>query len=216
MQRLATFMAVKEGKEEEYREAHRNVWSEILECIKRVGINNYSIFMRGSHLYSYLEVKDLARAMAELVADPINQKWQETMAPLMDVGAGVKDGSTLYLEQVFHAKGYTEKDIPMQRVGMYLRVKEGQEEAYKEAHRNVWSVIFEQIERTRMRNYSIFMKGRELFSYFEVEDLDKAMAELGADPENQRWQAYMAPMMDVNVGLDDGSTDFMEEVFHVD
>ena len=35
MQRVATFMVVKEGKEEEYREAHRNVWPEILEGIKR-------------------------------------------------------------------------------------------------------------------------------------------------------------------------------------
>lgn len=102
MQRVATFMLVKEGKEEEYREAHRNVWPEILEGIERAGIRNYSIFMMGRQLFSYFEVEDLDKAMAMVAADPINQKWQEYMTPLMDVGSGVKDGSTAYLEEVFH------------------------------------------------------------------------------------------------------------------
>ena len=102
MQRVATLMVVKEGKEEEYREAHRNVWPEILEGIERAGIRNYSIFMMGCQLFSYFEVEDLDKAMVMIAADPINQKWQEHMAPLMDVGSGVKDGSTVYLEEVFH------------------------------------------------------------------------------------------------------------------
>jgi L-rhamnose mutarotase len=102
MQRVATFMVVKEGKEEEYRQAHRNVWPEILEGIKRAGIRNYSIFMMGCQLFSYFEVEDLDKAMVTISADPINQRWQEHMAPLMDVGSGVHDGSTVYLEEVFH------------------------------------------------------------------------------------------------------------------
>ena len=102
MQRVVTFMLVKEGMEERYREEHRNVWPEVLEGIKRYGIRNYSIFMRGRELYSYFEVEDLDKAIAMAAADPINQKWQEHMAPLMDVGSGVKDGSTIYLEEVFH------------------------------------------------------------------------------------------------------------------
>jgi len=100
MQRVATFMLVKEGMEERYREEHRHVWPEVLEGITRYGIENYSIFMMGRMLFSYFEVEDLDRAMA--AADPVNQKWQEHMAPLMDVGSGVQDGSTVCLEEVFH------------------------------------------------------------------------------------------------------------------
>jgi len=37
-----------------------------------------------------------------LAADPINQRWQEKMAPLMDVGSGIRDSTTAYLEEVFH------------------------------------------------------------------------------------------------------------------
>ena len=43
-----------------------------------------------------------AKAMAMAAADPINQRWQEYMAPLMDVGSGIKDGSTAYLVEAFH------------------------------------------------------------------------------------------------------------------
>jgi len=88
--------------EERYREEHRRVWPEILEGIKKARIRNYSIFTMGRKLYSYFEVEDLDKAMAMVAVDPINQKWQEHMAPLMDVGSGVKDGSTVYLEEVFH------------------------------------------------------------------------------------------------------------------
>lgn len=58
--------------------------------------------MMGRQLFSYFDVEDLDNAMAVIAVDPINQKWQEHMAPLMEVGSGVKDGSTIYLEGVFH------------------------------------------------------------------------------------------------------------------
>ena len=102
MQRVATFMLIKEGMEEEYRRRHRQVWPEILAGIERAGIRNYSIFMRGRELFSYFEVDDLQQAMATIAADPTNQNWQEYLAPLMEVSSGVKDGSTVYLQEVFH------------------------------------------------------------------------------------------------------------------
>lgn len=102
MQRVATFMRVKKGMEEEYRRRHCQIWPEILAGIKRVGIHNYSIFMRGQELFSYFEVEDLQQAIATLAADPINQRWQEYMAPLMEVSSGIKDSSTVYLDEIFH------------------------------------------------------------------------------------------------------------------
>ncbi len=53
-------------------------------------------------MFSYFEVDELEQAMQMLANDPVNQKWQAMMAPLMDVGSGIKDGSTVYLEEVFH------------------------------------------------------------------------------------------------------------------
>jgi L-rhamnose mutarotase len=102
MARYATYMRVKPGTEEEYAERHRNCWPEIIEGAQRAGIRNYSIFMRGCELFSYFEADDLAASMAQIAADPVNQRWQAYMAPLMDVGSGIKDGSTAYLAEVFH------------------------------------------------------------------------------------------------------------------
>jgi L-rhamnose mutarotase len=172
--------------------------------------------MLGRDLYSYLEVEDLDNAMAMAAADPVNQRWQEHMAPLMDVGSGVRDGSTVYPEEVFHTDGDTESSTPMQRVATLMVLKEGVQEQYKEAHRNIWPEILEGIARAKIRNYTIFMIGLELFSYFEVEDLEKAMNEIAADPKNLEWQEFMAPLMDVGSGVKDGSTVFLEEVFHHD
>jgi L-rhamnose mutarotase len=90
------------------------------------------------------------------------------------------------------------------------------EQIYQEEHRFIWPEILAGIARVKIRNYSIFLAGRLLFSYFQVEDLDKAMATLAADPDNQRWQAHMADMFDVGPGIRDGTTVFLEELFYLD
>jgi len=216
MQRVATYMLVNPGMEERYREEHRQVWPEVLAGISRYGIRNYSIYMMGRVLFSLFQVEDLDRAMALAAADPINQKWQEHMAPIMDIASGIKDGSTLYLEEVFHSDGYPGAVSAVQRVATFMQVKAGLEERYRAEHDNVWPEILQQIEQARIRNYTIFMRGRELYSYFEVEDLDRAMSTLAADPVNQRWQEHMAPLMDVGSGVKDGSTAYLQEVFHLD
>ena len=83
--------------EEAYREAHQNVWPEIIKGGRRAGIQNYSIFMSGRQVFSYFEVEDLDRALKELAADPVNQAWQKAMAPLIE-----SSHPTEYLDSVFH------------------------------------------------------------------------------------------------------------------
>jgi L-rhamnose mutarotase len=102
MHRVATYMRVRPGVEEEYARRHAAVWPEVLAGISRYGIRNYSIYMHGRDLYSYFEVEDLEAAVALAVADPVNQRWQEYMAPMMDQGSGMKDRSTVYLQEVFY------------------------------------------------------------------------------------------------------------------
>jgi len=40
--------------------------------------------------------------VTRLAGDAVNRQWQTRMAPVMDVAAGMNDGSTAYLEEVFH------------------------------------------------------------------------------------------------------------------
>lgn len=216
MPRVATYMALRPGVEERYIEEHRNIWPEVLDGITRFGIRSYSIFIHGRELYSYFEVDNLEQAMALAAADPDNQRWQVHMADFFDTGPGIQDGSTVRPLEVFHTDGYTGSMQTIQRVGMLMQLKPGMEKAYQEEHQNIWPEILEGIARVKIRNYSIFQIGRVLFSYFQVENLDRAMQVLAADPDNQRWQVHMAHMFDVGPGIRDGTTVFLEEVFYVE
>lgn len=216
MQRIATYMAVKPGLEERYVEEHRNIWPEVLDGITRFGIRNYSIFMHGRELYSYFEVMDLQRTSELAAADYDNQRWQKHMADFFDTGPGIQDGSTVYPIEVFHTDGYTGQMEIVQRVSTLMQLKAGMEQIYQEEHRSVWPEILAGIARAKIRSYSVFLIGRVLFSYFQVKDLGKAQATLAADPDNQRWQAHLAPMIDIDLGNREGASLFLEEVFHVD
>jgi L-rhamnose mutarotase len=216
MQRVATYMAVKPGLEERYMDEHRAIWPEVLDGITRFGIRSYSIFMHGRELYSYFEVDDLDRSYELAAADPDNQRWQQHLADFFDTGPGIQEGSTIHPIEVFHTGGYAGQMEAVQRVGTLMQLKAGKEQAYAEEHRKIWPEILEGIARVKIRNYSIFLIGRVLFSYFQVEDLDKAMATLAADTVNQRWQNQMADMFDIGPGIRDGATVFLEEVFYLE
>ena len=216
MQRVATYMALKPGLEERYVKEHRGIWPEVLDGITHFGIRRYSIFMQGRELYSYFEVDDLETAMQMAAVDPDNQRWQVHMADFFDTGPGIQDGSTIRPQRVFHTDGYMGPMQTVQRVGMLMQLKPGMEKAYQVEHQKIWPEILDSIARVKIRNYTIFQIGRVLFSYFQVEDLEKAMQALAADPDNQRWQVHMAHMFDVGPGIRDGTTVFLEEVFYVE
>ena len=84
----------------------------------------------------------------------------------------------------------------MKRVGRWTHIKEGCEQEYERWHRQVWPDVLQAIKAAGISRYSIYRLGNQLFSYFEVENLDAASALLEADPECQRWQAAMASLME--------------------
>ena len=71
------------GAEEEYDALHREVWPDVLAAIKRAGIDRWLIFRDGIDLFHYVECSDYDAAIAELASDPVNVRWQATVAPLM-------------------------------------------------------------------------------------------------------------------------------------
>ena len=100
MQRIGRWTTLKVGLEEEYVRTHREIWPEMKEVIAASGIKNYSVFIRGRELFSYFEVEDLQATYAYLEQQPIAQKWQDTMAHLMDVEDEVMPWQPI--EEVFH------------------------------------------------------------------------------------------------------------------
>ncbi|HZT16217.1 MAG TPA: L-rhamnose mutarotase [Gaiellaceae bacterium] len=98
-QRSAFVLQVKPEKVEEYVEAHRNVWPELLDALRAAGIRNYTIFRHGSEMFGYFEADDLDAAARHMAAQEVNARWQDAMAELLD--ARVPDAGPPALEEVF-------------------------------------------------------------------------------------------------------------------
>ena len=104
----------------------------------------------------------------------------------------------------------------MQFVSTYMKIKPGYELKYRSEHRKIWPEVEEGISKYGIRNYSIFMKELMLYSYFEVEDLDKTMTQLAQDSDNQRWQKHMEKYFDISSGINNGKTVYLKEILHTD
>ena len=58
----AFVLRVRPEKIDEYIDAHRDVWPEMLDALRGAGIRNYTIFRSGNEVFGYFEADDLAAA----------------------------------------------------------------------------------------------------------------------------------------------------------
>jgi L-rhamnose mutarotase len=98
-QRSAFVLRVRPDKIDEYVEAHRNVWPEMLDALRSAGIRNYTIFRNGNEMFGYFEADDLEAAGAYMAEQEVNARWQDAMAELLD--ERVPDAGPPPLEEVF-------------------------------------------------------------------------------------------------------------------
>ena len=84
MSREAFALPIRPDKVDEYVEAHRQVWPEVLDAIKRAGVRNYTIFLHDNTAFGYLECDDPAAANEVLAADPDCIRWEAWMAEFFD------------------------------------------------------------------------------------------------------------------------------------
>ena len=98
-ERRGFVLQVKPGRIEEYVDAHRHVWPEMVEALRTAGIRNYTIFRAGNEMFGYFEADDLDQAERCLGAREVSGRWQDAMAELLD--ERVPDGGPPPLEEVF-------------------------------------------------------------------------------------------------------------------
>lgn len=103
MPRFAFKLRLKPGAVEEYEEAHKHVWPDLLAKLKAVGISDYSIFRRGLELYLVMRVEDFDRAWDALDKDPVNQRWQKDTSRFFDAVDDLQPGERFALmKEVFY------------------------------------------------------------------------------------------------------------------
>jgi L-rhamnose mutarotase len=104
----------------------------------------------------------------------------------------------------------------VERIGFVMRLRPGQEAEYRRRHAAVWPEMLDALRAAGAHDYSIFLRGDDLFGYLEVEDLERFQASLAESEVNARWQAEMTGLIDP---LTDPLTGFhqrLDEVFHLD
>jgi L-rhamnose mutarotase len=102
MERVGFTMRLLPGQEAEYRRRHAAVWPEMLDALRAAGARDYSIFLRGTDLFAYLEVDDFNRFREAMAATEVNARWQAEMAVLIDPLTDPATGFHQRLEEVFH------------------------------------------------------------------------------------------------------------------
>lgn len=83
MKRIIQHSFLKPEKIEEYVELHANPWPELLQLLKQCHIQNYSISLRGTELYTYMEYvgEDYEADMAVMDSSDVMQRWWKFSKP---------------------------------------------------------------------------------------------------------------------------------------
>ena len=98
-QRTGFVLHVRPDKLDDYVEAHKRVWPEMLDALRSAGIQNYTIFRAGTSVFGYFEADDLASSARDLASLDVSARWQDAMAELLE--ERVPDGGPEPLEQIF-------------------------------------------------------------------------------------------------------------------
>jgi L-rhamnose mutarotase len=102
----------------------------------------------------------------------------------------------------------------MRRYGQVATLRRDMIEEYTALHARVWPEVLGMITACNISNYTIFLLGDQLFSYFEYtgSDYDADMLKMAADPITQSWWTHTHPCFQ---GDSRGIYYLeMEEIFH--
>lgn len=215
MKRVSYQLKVRQECISQYTEAHRKVWPDMLDALRRHGHRNYSIFMDASgYLYFYLEMPDDPEsAFSAMGTEEVSARWRDHMRPLFE------DTQRTAMVEVFHLDAPKSRPAKHVRAAFLLKVRRDKLDGYKEHHRKVWPEMLSALQRHGWHNYSLFMRADGLmFGYAEVpESFERALAGMAKEDVNARWQAFMAPYFEnLGGGRPDENMRQLDEVFHLD
>lgn len=107
----------------------------------------------------------------------------------------------------------------VKRFGSVIKIKPEMLAQYKELHANPWPEVMEQITKSNIRNYSIYLKDDYLFGYFEYvgDDFERDMAKMAEDSMTREWWKLTDPcQIPLETRAEGEHWANMEEVFHQD
>jgi L-rhamnose mutarotase len=102
MQRVCSVLQVKKERIGDYLAAHQ-VWPELLQAMRDVGIRNYSLFMaKDGMVVEYLETENPEEALRRVSQTDVSRRWEEHMAKYFGTGSDSQAGDVQRLSEYFH------------------------------------------------------------------------------------------------------------------
>lgn len=226
MTRHGSLITLKPEYEERYIILHKHTFPCVLEQIRKSNIQNYTIFLRdfiqGKMLFSYFEYtgEDFKADMANMAEDSTTQEWWKLTDPMQEPLETHKEGEWwTSIEEIFHTGGIKKPSGETQRHASVVDLYPEFQEEYRKLHTKVSPVVLEQIQKSNIRNYSIFLHECRLYSYFEYidDDFKEDMDEMFCDPETfKRWNICKTLQKKIPTAREDEWWAEMREVFHTD
>ncbi len=104
----------------------------------------------------------------------------------------------------------------MERFCFTFRLKPGAEEEYKRRHDQIWPEMVQALNRSGVRNYTLFRRGLDVIAYAECHpDAKTAFANVSATDVDARWSKWFEDVIDQRFD-DHGEPMTAEEVWHLD
>jgi L-rhamnose mutarotase len=104
----------------------------------------------------------------------------------------------------------------MERIGFVMKLQLGREAEYRRRHDEIWPEMVTELKAAGAQNYSIFLRGHDLFGYLEVDDFARFRRHMAGSAVNARWQAGMVSLIDPLIDPDTGFHQRVDEVFHLE
>lgn len=87
----------------------------------------------------------------------------------------------------------------MPQYAWVLEIRSGCEDEYKRRHDEIWPDVVAETRNAGIHNYTIFRHDLTLIGYFETDNLEQSIKMLTEGEANRRWDAFMEPIMKVEI-----------------
>ncbi len=83
----------------------------------------------------------------------------------------------------------------MKRFILYSDIKPEKVQEYVELHKNAWDEVKEIISEANLHNYSISIRGTQLFTYYEYtgNNYEDDMKKMDENPIMKKWKTFTKP-----------------------
>ena len=105
----------------------------------------------------------------------------------------------------------------MEKYAWKAKLKEGKKDEYVLRHDQIWKEMKDLLKSAGICNYSIWITGNEIFGYYECEKgIDFAAKVQSSSPIVDKWNEYMADVMEMELDPKTGAQPLLEQVFNLE